>query len=65
MAPKTTVALLVAVAAAAALVAHVPWSTDAFGAGAVPGMVYFAGGTTRIGAEDGPPSERPSRRATR
>ena len=59
MAPKTTVALLVALAAGAALVERPPRAADASGGVAVPGMVSFAGGKTRIGSEDGPPTERP------
>jgi len=56
VAPKTTLVVIVAIAAATSLALHGPRAADT---PAVPGMVYFAGGKTRIGSEDGPATERP------
>ncbi len=58
---KIAVAIVVALAAGVALGARGVWSiARAPRAPAVPGMVYFVGGRTRIGADDGQPAERPA-----
>ncbi len=55
------IAVAVATVAAVAIVAIArgPATAEQSGAAAVPGMIAFAGGHTRIGSEGGPPSESP------
>lgn len=59
---KATVALVVAVAAGTVLAARGMRATGRGDARVVaaPGMVYFAGGRTRIGSDEGQPAERPA-----
>src|SRR5262249_62428795 len=56
---RATVALVVAFAVGSVL-GHQPRATATAPHPSVPGMVYFAGGKTRIGWDQGPPNERPA-----